>query len=147
MEYCQRSRTDEAKSGDMLMASLSQWTYAMTAQDNSFYQAMGKRIAQFRKAQNMTQTQLADALGIAQQTMAHYEGGRLRMPVALLPKLATLLAVSIEEVVGEPAKKTKGKRGPTPRLQRQVELIGQLPRAKQKFVMEMLDAVIHQQAS
>jgi DNA-binding XRE family transcriptional regulator len=95
----------------------------------------------------MTQTQLADALGIAQQTMAHYEGGRLRMPVALLPKLATLLAVSIEEVVGEPAKKTKGKRGPTPRLQRQVELIGQLPRAKQKFVMEMLDAVIHQQAS
>jgi len=28
-----------------------------------------------------------------------------------------------------------------------MELIGQLPRAKQKFVMEMLDAVIQQQAS
>lgn len=92
----------------------------MTVQDNSFYQAMGKRIAQFRKAQSMTQTQLADALGIAQQTMAHYEGGRLRMPVALLPKMATLLAVSIEEIVGEPARAAKGKRGPTPRLQRQV---------------------------
>jgi transcriptional regulator with XRE-family HTH domain len=131
----------------MLMASLSQWAHAMTAQDNSFYQTMGKRIAQFRKAQNMTQTQLADALGVAQQTMAHYEGGRLRMPVALLPMLATLLAVSIEEIVGVPAKAAKGKRGPTPRLQRQVELIGQLPRAKQKFVMEMLDAVIQQQAS
>src|SRR5574339_245805 len=103
MEYCQRSRTDEAKSGDMLMASLDQWTHAMTAQDNSFYQAMGKRIAQFRKAQNMTQTQLAEALGIAQQTMAHYEGGRLRMPVALLPTMATLLAVTMEEIVGEPA--------------------------------------------
>ena len=129
------------------MAPLSQWAYSMMSQDNSFYTAMGKRIAQFRKAQNMTQTQLADALGIAQQTMAHYEGGKLRMPVALLSILATLLAVSIEEVIGEPAKAAKGKPGPTPRLQRQVELIGQLPRAKQKFVMEMLDAVIQQQAS
>lgn len=129
------------------MASLTQWTYAMTSQDNSFYIAMGKRIAQLRKAQNMTQTQLADALGIAQQTMAHYEGGKLRIPVALLSTLATLLAVSVEEIIGEPAKATKGKRGPTPRLQRQVELIGQLPRAKQKFVMEMLDTVIQQQAS
>jgi len=129
------------------MASLSHWTYAMMSQENAFYIAMGKRIAQFRKAQNMTQTQLADALGIAQQTMAHYEGGKLRIPVALLSTLATLLAVSIEEVIGEPVKTAKGKRGPTPRLQRQVELISQLPRAKQKFVMEMLDAVIQQQAS
>ncbi len=97
--------------------------------------------------QNMTQTQLADALGIAQQTMAHYEGGKLRIPVALLSTMATLLAVSIEAIIGEPAKAAKGKRGPTPRLQRQMELISQLPRTKQKFVMEMLDAVIQQQAS
>ena len=129
------------------MTSLSQWTNAMMSQENSFYIDMGKRIAQFRKAQNMTQTQLANALGIAQQTMAHYEGGKLRIPVAFLTTLATLLAVSIEDVIGEPAKAAKGKRGPTPRLQRQVELISQLPRAKQKFVMEMLDAVIQQQAS
>ena len=129
------------------MTSLSNWTYIMASQDNSFYQAMGKRIAEFRKTQDMTQTQLANALGIAQQTMAHYEGGRLRIPVALLPKLATLLAVSVEGLFGEPTKAAKGKRGPTPRLQRQVELINQLPRAKQKFVMEMLDTVIQQQAS
>ena len=117
------------------------------SQDNSFYSAMGKRIAAFRKTQNMTQTQLASALGIAQQTMAHYEGGKLRIPVALLSMLATLLAVPVEEVIGEPVNAAKGKRGPTPRLQRQVELIRQLPRTKQKFVMEMLDAVIQQQAS
>ena len=41
----------------------------------------------------------------------------------------------------------KGKRDPTPRLQPQMELIGQLPRAKQKFLMEMLDTAIQQQAS
>ncbi len=129
------------------MTLLTQWTDVMMLQDNDFYIAMGKRIAQFRKAQNMTQTQLANALGIAQQTMAHYEGGKLRIPVALLSAMATLLAVSIEAIMGEPDKATKGKRGPTPRLQRQMELISQLPRTKQKFVMEMLDAVIQQQAS
>jgi len=58
-----------------------------------------------------------------------------------------LLAVSVEGLFGEPTKAAKVKRGPTPRLQRQVELINQLPRAKQKFVMEMLDTVIQQQAS
>ena len=129
------------------MTSFSDWTNIMASQDNTFYIAMGKRIATFRKAQGMTQTQLATTLGIAQQTMAHYEGGRLRMPIALLSSLATLLAVSVEDLIGEPTKATKGKRGPTPRLQRQVELINQLPRTKQKFVMEMLDAVIQQQAS
>ncbi|MEZ5583255.1 MAG: hypothetical protein R3F37_11300 [Candidatus Competibacteraceae bacterium] len=32
----------------------------------------------------------------------------------------------------------------TPALQRQMEQIGQLPRTKQKFVMDMLDTVIQQ---
>ncbi|WKD48570.1 helix-turn-helix transcriptional regulator [Microbulbifer spongiae] len=90
---------------------------------------------------------LAYALGLSQKTIAHYEGGKLRVVFILLPQLAKLLAVSIEDIVGEPSKTTKGKRGPTPRLQRQVELIGQLPRTKQKFMMEMLDIVIQQQAS
>lgn len=129
------------------MTSFSQWTDIMASQDNAFYKAMGKRIAKFRKAQDMTQTQLATELGIAQQTMAHYEGGRLRMPVALLSSLATLLAVSVEELIAEPTKATKAKRGPTPRLQQQVELVAQLPRTKQKLVMEMLDALIQQQAT
>ena len=129
------------------MALSPTWTYAVMSQDKSFYIAMGKRIAQLRKAQNMTQTQLADVLGVAQQTMAHYEGGRLRMPVALLPMVATLLLTSVEEIIGEPGKATKGKRGPTPKLQQQMERISQLPRARQKFVMEMLDAVLQQQAS
>ena len=38
------------------------------------------------------------------------------------------------------------KRGPAPKLLKQVEQISQLPKAKQKFVMEMLDTVIQQAA-
>ncbi|MCR9105999.1 MAG: helix-turn-helix domain-containing protein [Gammaproteobacteria bacterium] len=56
----------------------------MTPQHKSFYEALGKRIAQLRKAQGLTQTQVGDVLGISQKTLAHYEGGKLRMPMALL---------------------------------------------------------------
>jgi hypothetical protein len=36
------------------------------------------------------------------------------------------------------------KRGPAPKLQRQMERISQLPRAKQRFILEMIDTVLHQ---
>jgi len=54
------------------------------------------------------------------------------------------LAVSIDELLGEPTKKTNGKRGPIPKLQQQMERVSLLPRSKQKFVIEMIDTVIQQ---
>jgi hypothetical protein len=35
-------------------------------------------------------------------------------------------------------------RGPVPQLQQQIERIGQLPKAKQRFEMEMLETVLAQ---
>ena len=119
----------------------------MTPKDKLFYQQLGKRIAQFRKAQNLTQQQLADLLGVAQQTLAHYEMGRLRIAVAALPPLAETLEGSVEELLEDQPANDKRKRGPVSKLQRQIEQVSQPPRAKQKFVMDMLDTVIQQQAS
>ena len=65
------------------------------------------------------------------------------VPVSLLPQIAEALAVSLEELIGkkdvQPAK-----RGPAPKLQQQIERIQRLPRAKQRFVIEMLDTVLAQ---
>ena len=116
----------------------------MALDDKLFYQALGQRIAQFRKARGLTQQQLAEILGIAQQTVAHYEGGRLRIAVALLPALTKTLEITVEELLEEAPKAAKSKRGPASTLEKQIEQISQLPRAKQKFVMEMLDTVIQQ---
>jgi len=126
------------------MASIQQWTFKMAPEDKAFYTQLGKRIAQHRKAQGLTQVKLAEILGIAQQTMAHYEGGHLRIAVALLPLLANTLAVTVEDLINE-APATKKKRGPASILQRQIEQIGLMPRAKQKFITEMLEALIKQQ--
>jgi len=126
------------------MAFNQKWINQMTSEDKQFYRELGQRIARFRKAQGLTQVQLAEILGIAQQTMAHYEGGSLRVAVALLKPLAKALAVSFEELIDEPIPAAKKKRGPSSKLQQQIEQIQQLPRAKQKFVMEMLDTVLQQ---
>lgn len=58
--------------------------------------------------------------------------------------LAKLLAVALEELIGEESK--PGKRGPAPKLQRQIERIQKLPKPKQRFVMEMLETVLAQQS-
>ena len=77
--------------------------------------------------------------------MQAFEAGRRKVPSSMLPTLAEVLAVSVEELIGIASTNGK-KRGPAPKLLKQVEQISQLPKAKQKFVMEMLDTVIQQAA-
>ena len=126
------------------MASTDQWENPMAPQDKAFYHALGQRIAVFRKAQGLTQVQLAEILGIAQQTMAHYEGGSLRIAVAMLKPVADALQVTVEELLDDSHNAAKKKRGPSSKLEQQIAKIQQLPRTKQKFVMEMLETVIQQ---
>ncbi|MFN9107756.1 MAG: helix-turn-helix transcriptional regulator, partial [Betaproteobacteria bacterium] len=46
---------------------------AVNTKDESFFKELGARLAQARKKRGLTQVQLAATLGIAQQTLAHYE--------------------------------------------------------------------------
>lgn len=114
----------------------------MTDDDHKFFVELGKRVAQLRKEQGLTQQALADHLGIAQQTLAHYEVGRLRMPVSLLPEFSRRFGVPVDELLGLPG--AHSKRGPASRFQQQLARVSQLPRPKQRFVMEMLDTVLAQ---
>ena len=118
---------------------------AVNTKDELFFKELGARIAQARKERNITQVQLCATLGIAQQTLAHYEGGRLRLPASLLTPLAQELQVSVVSLLGQPdIARAVAKRGPASQLQQQVDRIAQLPRAKQRFVIEMLDTVLAQ---
>jgi len=97
-----------------------------------------------RKDKGLTQGQLADYLGISQQHMASFEKGIRKVPASMLPVMAQLFGTSVDELVG--LKNPATKRGPTPKLQRQIEQVALLPKAKQKFASEMLDTVIQQTA-
>lgn len=118
-------------------------TVAISQDEREFFTALGARVAQLRKAASITQVQLAEMLGVSQQTINAYETGARRIPVSALPKLAKVLGVGLEALIGE-TPSTLSKRGPAPKLQQQIERIGQLPKTKQRFVMEMLDTVLAQ---
>jgi transcriptional regulator with XRE-family HTH domain len=126
----------------MLMSLQSESIPPVTPNEAQFFKALGTRIAELRKEQGLSQQALANELGIAQQTFAHYEVGRARMPVSLLPELARIFGVGVDELLG--LRNGTGKRGPAPKFQKQLERIGQLPRAKQRVVIEMLDGVLAQ---
>jgi len=114
----------------------------MSPEEKTFFQTLGERIAAPRNDRGLTQVQLADALGYSQQQVLSFEKGRRRVPVSALPELAKVLGVSVSELLG--AETQPAKRGPTPKLQRQLEQLFQLPRSQQRFVSQMLDTVLQQ---
>ena len=116
----------------------------MTHDERAFFKAFGTRIAVLRKESGITQVQLAEAMDVSQQTVASWEVGRRGVPVSNLPLLARTLGVSVEALIGEKA--APAKRGPTPKLQQQVERLSRLPQAKQRVVMEMLEGFLNQAA-
>ena len=119
-------------------------TMTISIEERSFFVSLGERIAALRREHNVTQVQLAEALGVSQQTMQSYEVGRRRIPVSALPAVAQTLSVSLDELFGEAPKPARGRRGPVPQWQEQMEAISKLPRARQRFVTEMLQTVLAQ---
>lgn len=124
---------------------------AINSDERQFFVAMGERIAQLRKAHNLTQAQLAEVLGVAQQTVQGYEAGSRRIPVSSLPVVASTLSVSLEVLFGEERDKASKvaarKRGPVPQWQQHIEAIARLPRSRQQFVAEMLRNVLGEGAA
>lgn len=68
---------------------------AISTEERSFFTALGERIAALRKTRHLTQTQLAEALGVSQQAVQAYEAGRRRIPVSALPVVARALSASL----------------------------------------------------
>ena len=121
----------------------------MSPDERTFFEQLGKTLAQARHAASLTQQQVADALGIPQPQYASYEVGRRRVPVSLLPGLARLFSTSIDTLVGEggmpepgtPAPR-RSKRGPPSKIERQLDAISRLPKSERKIVTQLLDAMI-----
>ncbi|GDP27551.1 anaerobic benzoate catabolism transcriptional regulator [Escherichia coli] len=113
-------------------------------EEQVFITELGRRITALRKDAGMTQTQVAQALNVSQQAVQAWEAGRRRIQISILPAVARLLAVSLEDLLGEEPEKIARKRGPAPKWQQLIEEIDSLPKAKQKMISEMLSALIIQ---
>lgn len=59
---------------------------------------METRIEAYRRARDLTQSQLADAVGVTRQTIISLENGRYKASLVLAHKLAQFFEVTIEEI-------------------------------------------------
>ena len=62
---------------------------------------VGRKIAELRKANNMTQMELADKMNISFQAVSNWERGVSMPDISKLPELAELFGVSIDVLLGE----------------------------------------------
>lgn len=107
----------------------------------------GKRLAQMRKRRGLTQVELGKSLNISQRMVAYYENDAKKIPTQLLPKLAKILGVSLEELLGggevpivEAPKADK-------RLLKQLEKLEKLSVRDRRMVLRMIDTLAAQKAS
>ena len=92
-------------------------TMIISSEERTLFVGLGERIASLRRASNITQVQLAEALGVSQQTLQSCEVGRRRLLVSALPNVAATLALSLDEPFGTQPKTARGaggERGPAP---------------------------------
>lgn len=61
------------------------------------------KIKEKREQINMTQQELADALGIDQSTVCLWETGKTSPRAKLLPKIARLLSCTVDDLLVEPS--------------------------------------------
>ena len=76
---------------------------------------IGERIAQLRKAQKMTQQDLADKMGVMREAITYWENGNRAIKSEYITKLSEVLNVSCDYLLtGELSKETLISCSPTP---------------------------------
>jgi len=102
--------------------------------------AFGSRLVAARERAGLTQTELGEMLGVSQRAVAYWE----RTPTALYPEqieaLSSALKISADELLG--LQISHGKAGRKSLLQQRVELLEELPKSKQKTILQVLDMAL-----
>ena len=108
----------------------------------TYLQELGQRICVRRKEAGLTQTEFGKLVSLSQQVIADYEAGNRNIPIFTLARMAEVLGVDVGELTGG-EQAGQRKRGPAPRVQKQLEKIQALPKEKQKFVRQALDMALN----
>lgn len=101
---------------------------------------VGARLAELRKRAGYTQQELAEAVQTTQRMISYYETQAEPPPSTLLPELARVLGVSVDQLLGlAPLKKS---RLPDSRVLRRMQQIEALEPTEKRQVLQVLDAFI-----
>jgi len=113
-------------------------------------ETIAERVARMRKEKGITQAEMADLLGVSQPVVSEYERGTLRLHGELIVRVAEILSVSADELLGLSEAKNASKRGngaKNRRLLRRIEQIETLPKRDQEALLRTIDAFISKSAA
>ena len=104
-------------------------------------ETLGQRIERLRKQHGLSQTALADKIGLTQGLVSAYERGRLRPHPEMTVRFALALEVSTDELLGlKSTPKISDK--PSLKILRRMKKIEALPLAQQKFLLRTIDTFL-----
>ena len=94
-----------------------------------------------RKKTNLTQKEVADAVGITFQTYSYYETGRTNPTPEMLCKLADFFGVTVDELLGRTAQLFDDARVPKTEVQ---ELFDRLNVAEQERALGYMERMLEE---
>ena len=103
---------------------------------------LGKRIREERKKHNLTQEQLAEQLGVSTTYIGYVERGERNLTLPKLTQLASLLEVTVDELMSNPAAHTQ-----SAREQQLLKLFGKATNAQQDLILDMARLITKQPLS
>ena len=103
-------------------------------------QGFGKRLAHFRKARGLTQTELGNKIGVSKRVLSYYERKASYPPAHLLIPIAKALRISVDELLG--LKKTDVVNPEHAALWRRLKKAERLSRTEQKALLHYLDTML-----
>lgn len=114
-------------------------------------ETIAERVARMRREKGITQVEMSDLLGVSQSVVSDYERGALRLHGELIARVAEILAVSADEILGLEAKNGAGKKEQgavvNRRLLRRVQQIDNLPKRDQEALLRTIDAFLSKAAA
>ena len=103
----------------------------------------GQRLAAARKAKRLSQEQLAKLLGTTRTAVDYYERRAINPSIDLIRRCADALGMAATDFIGEDGgEAAPRKRGPKSEVELRMEIVGTLPRAKQRKILEVVDALL-----
>lgn len=101
----------------------------------------GQRMAAFRVAKGLSQAQLGAALGMKRDLVAYYERSAKNPNLELVQRIADYFRVSVGELLNDMPKR-RAKPGAPSKLEKQITALRELPRDRQKLVIDLIDTVL-----